>query len=445
MDYTLIPKLFFDNLESHFGKLVSEKVKLGLTLPPTVSVRINPEKPTHKFDQERKVPWAPWSFLLKERHSFSLDPLFHAGAYYVQDSSSMVLDFILSKLEFSSEGILALDACAAPGGKSLILSDFLKNKGFLIANEIDGKRNAILSENLLKWGSAHHAVTQLSSQKWREIGGVFDLVLVDAPCSGEGMFRKDDFAVTQWSNSLINQCAESQRQILDNLSETIIEGGYLIYSTCTMNPFENENQLEHLLENGFESATPDLSQFSEFLIPIHLENKLVGYYLLPGISTGEGLFISVLRKTSDSKNRVGFKSFNLTAANGQVIETFVQSEFMGSWMKEGDNYAVNDSFDLLDRFPDRMAFKSVGIPAYTLKGKDIIPLHGLAMLPSAKAHFELDLSEALNYLRKERISAPSNSDQKWMLVGFENHVLGWVKYVPGRLNNYYPTHFRLRM
>jgi 16S rRNA C967 or C1407 C5-methylase (RsmB/RsmF family) len=295
-----IPSAFIENLYDHFGNRIAEKTLSALGERSSISIRLNPLKPIERFKNHAQVPWTTNGFILNERPVFSLDPLYHAGSYYVQDSSSMILETILNKVNLDRNG-LYLDACAAPGGKSTILLDYLDNEGFLIANEVDPKRNSILRENILKWGRLNVGVTSLPTKKFDELHCAFDLILIDAPCSGEGMFRKDAFAIEQWSQNLVESCALTQTNILGELTPTLKEGGVLIYSTCTTNKSENEFQLQALLETGqFDIIEIDLSAHSKHLIEAKSEGKTIGYYLLPGTSTGEGLFISALRKTTHS-------------------------------------------------------------------------------------------------------------------------------------------------
>lgn len=444
---TPLPQVFLTRLQADFGKETAQRVHQGLQAAPSISVRINGSKPTRAFDHLPRVPWSKSGFLLKERPAFALDPHLHAGSYYVQDSSSMILEAVLDQLPLPQDGLLALDACAAPGGKSLTLLDRISPNGFLVANEVDSKRNAILGENLLKWGAANHAVTQLSATAWAHHPSLFDLIVVDAPCSGEGMFRKDDFARQQWSEALVQQCATMQSSILDALRECLKPGGFLVYSTCTMNRHENEAQLERLLHGGFEMATPELRAHASHLVPAYLEDTLAGHYLLPGISTGEGLFISVLRKQGDTDTTKPKRSNLWPAFNASATASFgeVGNHFTHTWSKGSETYGVFDPLEIHTRLPPHFPLKSAGLPAFEPKGKHVVPLHGLAMHPHAHIDLELNLEDALNYLRKQSISASQNKTSQWTCVGYEQRALGWVKAVPGRMNNYYPNHFRLRM
>jgi len=436
-------------LEGFFGPEIAQRVMAALNAAPTVSLRVNREKPTDQFDHLPRVPWAENAYILPERPVFALDPLFHAGCYYVQDSSSMILEAVLKELVFEEDNIAMLDACAAPGGKSLIALDTLGHRGFLVANETDPKRNSILAENLLKWGKANHAICRADSNLFGDRGELFDLIIVDAPCSGEGMFRKDAFAVEQWSETLVTQCALTQERILDNLRPSLKGGGYLVYATCTLNPEENQVQIHKLLESGFEMALPALDAFRDFLVPGDYKGKTLGYYLLPGISTGEGLFISAVRKTGSSSlpvQRKPNRSLQLARFQQSDIHPLTTGvTYDLSWTLGNEVYGVNDEADRLHTLLG-LPFKRVGLPVYERKGKINIPLHGLAMDPRMKCgNYELDLQEALNYLRKQSTSAPGNNKQSWMTACYKRHPLGWVKAVPGRVNNYYPANFRLRI
>ncbi len=439
----MISETFINRLHEYFGADVANKVEEGLTKPASVSIRKNSTKPRPLELDGSPVPWSENGVVLEKRPAFSLDPHFHAGAYYVQDSSSMFLEAILNRIDIDQEdGIFALDACAAPGGKSILLADYLNDKGFLIANEIDSKRNAVLQENLLKWGATNQAVSQLPTSKLSELGAVFDLIVIDAPCSGEGMFRKDPFAITQWSERLVEQCSMKQHEILDDLSNCLRAKGILIYSTCTMNPSENENQISRLLNDGYELALPRLDEFKEYLVPGMLNGICHGYYLLPGISTGEGLFISVLRKLDNDPARVK-RGYRLTPFSQSTY--FVENtNFDFEWHRNTEIFGVNDRFELCRRLSDRFPFKSVGLPVLEPKGKDLIPLHGLAMHASASIDVELTQDQALDYLRKDRISAESKDSKKWQRVGYNESVLGWAKSLPNRVNNYYPSYYKLR-
>ena len=439
-----LPQAYLASLRDHFDAEVVDRVLAGLNATPSVSLRWNRRKMTSSpFDASERVPWCESGILLDERPNFALDPRFHAGGYYVQDSSSMILEAILKKIQAPKGGVY-LDACAAPGGKSTILLDHMEGQGFLVANEVDPKRNSVLRENLLKWGHLNHGVTGLSTDKIRESSAQFDVIVVDAPCSGEGMFRKDDFAIDQWGESLVESCAATQRVIVDDLTANLRSGGYLIYSTCTMNPQENENQVIRLIQSGdVELALPDLTEWEDWLVPAKVESRIVGYYLLPGISTGEGLFISVLRKITETETSGKSKTPPLDKWTNDFDEVWGSdwdTEKLSAWTWKDEIHAVANG-----NLAPGLFYKRLGLPFFQRKGKHLIPLHGMAMCEHSAPTLSLTKEDALRFLRKESISLRLETSKGWHLVSFEGVSLGWLKAIGHRTNNYYPSGFRLRI
>lgn len=447
MEPTLIPQSFWDRIESHFGKVVREKMQSGFSQKGKASFRNHSHK-GKEITVEQQVPWCENGFFLENRPVFALDPLFHAGAYYVQDSSSMILRAVLDRLNLQKAELSVLDACAAPGGKSTLLLDYLDGSGFLISNEIDGKRNDILEENIIKWGFSNVAITRQATDNFSELRSCFDLIVVDAPCSGEGMFRKDQYAIKQWSESLINQCVKSQQNILDDLNPALKQGGYLIYCTCTSNLFENENQIISLITEGeYELATPLLEDFGDEIVMVDYHGQPLGYYLLPGIAQGEGQFIAVLRKKSDSgklnvpkKRRIvlSTKSIDLTEFNTNI-------SYNAFWNKEHELHGLSGYTSFIETLPNNFHFKMIGLPIMEESGKKRVPLHGLAMDYRTQPNVNINSDSALSYLRKETNSVAELNTQGWQILGFENHSLGWVKSLQNRYNNYYPNKYRLRL
>jgi 16S rRNA C967 or C1407 C5-methylase (RsmB/RsmF family)/NOL1/NOP2/fmu family ribosome biogenesis protein len=444
-----LPTEFVDALRSHFSSGVVDQVIDGLNHSASSSIRLNRHKhlpESFKPHEGEAIPWAQGATLLKERPNFALDPFFHAGAYYVQDASSMMLEAVLQKLSFKRDGI-ALDLCAAPGGKSTILIDQLADNGFLVANEVDASRNAVLRENLLKWGRFNHAITSLEASSFYKAGAQFDLILIDAPCSGEGMFRKDPFAIEQWNSGLIASCAQTQESILSDILPTLNEGGLLVYCTCTMNTRENEAQIERLLQTGVcELALPDLSEFASYIVEAQLSNDTpCGYYLLPGISLGEGLFISVLRKSTTADEFQGKADHKLQLTD---VPDGLKRGFPRPFWEHGMTWTWRDEIHFTTASAALhwgLFFKRVGLPVAQLKGKDWIPLHGLAMFGSENPGLELNKEDALRFLRKESISLRPETAVGWQMVSYQGVALGWVKVLPNRINNYYPQALRLRI
>ena len=219
------------------------------TVPPT-SIRVNPAKWAGPL--AHPIPWCTTGRYLERTPSFTFDPLLHAGAYYVQEASSMLVEQAVKATGLADTDVLALDLCAAPGGKTTHLASLLTKGSLVVANEIDRKRQSVLQENLWKWGAANTVITGSASPDLQGLPETFDLILLDAPCSGEGMFRKDPFAREQWSPALVEQCASTQRGIIEHAWNALRPGGFLIYSTCTWEEAENEQQLAALVEIGAE-------------------------------------------------------------------------------------------------------------------------------------------------------------------------------------------------
>ncbi|MFM7387550.1 MAG: RsmB/NOP family class I SAM-dependent RNA methyltransferase, partial [Bacteroidota bacterium] len=284
-----LPEAFVASIaqDSPFGMPLIE----ALDHSASTSIRFNTRKPSVvAFEDLEPVPWCPNAFYLKERPNFTLDPLFHAGVYYPQEAASMAIYELIKSLQLP-EGSVVLDACAAPGGKTLAMMDALPEKCAGIANEIHPHRANILCENVTKWGLDHVAVCNNDTSIFRDLDAFFDLVLIDAPCSGEGMFRKDPNARLEWSIYAVKKCSERQGIIVNNLINSIKPGGYLIYATCTFNESENEQRIQAIL------ASCEFELYSWQAPNDSLPGRNgIGHYFVPGRSRTEGLFIAVLKK-----------------------------------------------------------------------------------------------------------------------------------------------------
>jgi 16S rRNA C967 or C1407 C5-methylase (RsmB/RsmF family) len=250
-----------------------------------------------KSEINTNIPWAPYGKYLDERPSFTFDPLFHLGQYYVQESSSMFIDYVLSQIKKEISLNRVLDLCAAPGGKSTIVLDHLESHQFLISNELISQRNLVLRENLTKWGYPNFLITENKPADFKFLNQYFDCILLDAPCSGEGLFRKDKNARDEWSLGVANMCSERQYDIFKSIWSSLKEGGIMIYSTCTYNPDENELLLEKLLNDGFLFETIEIETKDEWNIDTVCSQSTTGYQFLPHKVKGEGFYCSVLRKT----------------------------------------------------------------------------------------------------------------------------------------------------
>jgi 16S rRNA C967 or C1407 C5-methylase (RsmB/RsmF family)/NOL1/NOP2/fmu family ribosome biogenesis protein len=421
---------------------------LSLDLPAESSVRINKSKRARlELDFSDPVEWCEEGFFLKSRPAYTLDPLFHAGCYYPQESSSMFLSFVLNQLFKTKENISCLDFCAAPGGKSLIISDFIGEGGLLVSNEINKTRNAILREVVTKWGCKNVVVTSSSAPSFSSLSGYFDCVLVDAPCSGEGMFRKDHEARNEWSSGSVQVCAQSQKEILSHLMDTVAPGGFLIYSTCTFSQDENKGSCMEVLGSGnFEAVELDINGLTG--IRCISDNGFYGYQFLPHLVRGEGFFVSVFRRVTDSKRSSSkFQKVFTEPSRNEILRMKQFTETNGQVVKDKNEqlWLCPLSCEELNVLAGSVYITLPGVEVGRLIWEDLIPAHALAL--SGYRHVfvktELDIDQTLGFLRGESISIPDKMG--WLEVNYNEVSLGGVKCVGGRCNNYYPKEFRIRM
>ncbi len=332
---TALPDDFIQLMRQQLGDEQADSLFLGLNEPPTIAVRFNKQKIgnltlSHEVISD-PVRWCPDAYYIAERKAFTFDPLFHAGAYYVQDASSMYLSYVLRQFMPTDRPIYALDLCAAPGGKSTLIASHLPEGSMLISNEPIRKRAQVLAENMQKWGCENCFVTQNYPQEFTHLSHTFDFILTDVPCSGEGMFRKDEETVRQWSLDNVRQCAERQREILRSILPTLRPGGLLVYSTCTFNRFEDEDQVLWLQQEY------GLSMLDE-------------RHFFPGRDRGEGLYMATLRLTSEEETlpkNTGPKSLKTLNVIANV------SEYNGQWRQ--DNIQLELSYEDAIRYLRREA------------------------------------------------------------------------------------------
>ena len=454
-----LPKAFESQMKSYLGENEFREFSEALEKEPRVSVRINRHKTETRPENSKQVPWNENGYFLEERPSFTLDPLFHAGCYYVQEASSMFISHILKTIQAPNDGIF-LDLAAAPGGKSTLLSSYLGNNGFLVANEVIKSRANILKENTIKWGIGNTLVTQNDPEHFGELAGFFDLVLVDAPCSGEGMFRKDPDAMSEWSPEHVTLCTARQERIMDQAGSFVKGGGYLIYSTCTFNEKENEDMVRFIIsEYDYEPVRIPLDP-TWGIVETDVEidgNSYFGYRFLPHRVEGEGLFISVLKRPDDAlihepKRTKDFKHPYLKPVGKQEAEKLIQQlelpEYSCFYNLQDSYFWVNKDFqqhfEYLCRF---LNIRYFGVELGKINNRQFIPNHELAVSILPKSGFltvDLDLKNALDFLRKEDISL-DNLPEGWVLVMYKNMPLGWLKNLGNRTNNYYPKEWRIRM
>jgi 16S rRNA C967 or C1407 C5-methylase (RsmB/RsmF family)/NOL1/NOP2/fmu family ribosome biogenesis protein len=413
-----------------------------------VSIRLHPRKNKKEFSH--RVPWSTQGFYLEQRPSFTLDPLLHAGTYYVQEASSMFLEEALTQTVDLTQSLKVLDLCAAPGGKSTHLLSLLSKDSLLVSNEVIRARASILSENIQKWGNPNVVVTNNDPKDFTKLKGFFDVIVVDAPCSGEGLFRKDPNAMQEWSEDSVALCAQRQQRILADVWPALKQDGVLIYCTCTYNRKENEENLSWLMgEKEVESLK--LKVKSEWGIEEIEEDGVFGYRFYPHKVKGEGFFISVLKKKEETHS-VSVRSKNhLPLPPKKIIER------LSDWLLHPHEFILLN--DLIVVLPEKyveeinwLAYQlnvaTKGTAIATVKHEKLIPEHALALSTELNLNsfpsIELDLPTALSYLRKETINI-GEGQKGFALVTYQNQPLGFVNLLSNRVNNLYPANWRIRM
>ena len=450
-----LPEALLDSLHSCSG--MDRDAFIGVHHePPPVSIRFHP----FKSDAVRRnleidelivdqVPWCIDGRYLSARPSFTLDPLFHAGAYYVQEASSMFIHHAASHLLENVEGAAVLDLCAAPGGKSTLLSTIPQIR-FVLANEIIQSRIPALVENAVKWGTEKLLVSNNDPKSFEQLGGYFDLVLVDAPCSGSGLFRKDPKAMNEWRPELPEFCSARQKRILSSAMKTVKEGGFLIYSTCSYSPCENEENVDFILSSGqFQSVelntNPEWRIIEEYS-PVH---RAVGYRFVPHLVKGEGFFCAVFRRiaSSESSEIVPHGTSSIKKLP-HLIPWITEdaSTVVLEW--EGSLFLQHlDTLPHIELFRQALRIKRSGIRLGSYKRGDFIPDHELALcvhLGDQVSRIEVDQPTAIRYLRKDPIELEAKADG-WACITYCGLALGWVKFAKGRLKNHYPMSWRILM
>ena len=445
----MLPVEFIERMHQQLGN-EAELLIRALETEPVTSIRLNTKLDVLTFECDTdEVPWHLDGYYLSERPQFTLDPLFHAGCYYVQEASSMFIQQILE--QYVDPSSIVLDLCAAPGGKSTLISEYLGRDGLLLSNEVVRQRVFILSENIQKWGNGNTVVTHNSAAEYGErCKHLFDCILVDAPCSGEGMFRKDEQARTEWSVRAVMQCAERQRAILMDVWDALKPGGILIYSTCTFNEEENEKNVEWLTETLGGTVLP-----VDYDPEWGLSEGSVGYHFYPHKAKGEGFYVCAIRKNShEALDQARIKTPKKEAKMPHPEYLPV----MRSWLQHPDDWAIRYS----DRFATAYPYKykeiiewlsteltciSTGFGLGEERGKGIAPQHSLSMQKDLRMeafpNVALTREQALSYLRTESLNL-SDVPLGLVLLTYEGVPLGFAKNVGNRLNNLYPNEWRIR-
>jgi 16S rRNA C967 or C1407 C5-methylase (RsmB/RsmF family)/NOL1/NOP2/fmu family ribosome biogenesis protein len=407
-----------------------------------VSVRFHPKKHQPILGIRGTVSWCESAVYLHERPQYVFDPLFHAGAYYPQEAGSMVLDHVLRQLNLPNEPKV-LDLCAAPGGKSTLIASFLENKGILVANEVIQQRARILKENLTKWGYSNTVVTNNDPADFQRLPQFFDVMVVDAPCSGEGMFRKDPAARDEWSEDNVRLCSGRQKRIVMDVWDALVPGGIMVYSTCTFNTNENEDNVRWFMEElGAELVPMNLPE------PIVQGRNGIGHYCIPGVTQTEGFFIAVIQKPDDALIRQRFTRKSEFRAQKDLLDCEKYIDLSESDLINWNEKLIalpSIHMDSMLHVQAQMRLQKLGTMVGDISRKGIIPNEEIALNPFLNCfseRIEVSNEQALHYLRGD--TYPLAGKHGYQLITSENEPLGWIKHLGNRFNNLYPKEWRIR-
>lgn len=440
-----LSNVYVRNIYSEFLKDKADILLFSLALEPLTSIRRNPSKIEQgRFREifgEDVVEWCEDGVYLPERPSFTHDPLFHSGTYYVQEAGSMFVGHIVKHLlKDLGQDLTVLDLCAAPGGKSTDLLSVLPKSSLLVANEVIKSRSPILAENVAKWGYSNVVVTNNDPRDFSKLTSLFDIVVVDAPCSGEGMFRKDSEAIEQWSEDNVELCVARQKRILADVWPSLKEGGYLLYSTCTFNSHENDDNVEWII-NELGAEIVEIPSFESIL-----RTNMSGYQFAPGLTKSEGFFVAVLRKVSSDGETIKFKS-QKGSVKSDVSINYLNDNYLYKLKGEIVKAYPMDLYQRMINIESLLHSVHSGIAVATQKGKDFIPQADLALAVDFKRglfpEVELSKEDAIKFLSKENLlfrDAPLG----FLLLTYLSQPLGFVKNLGNRSNNLHPMARRIR-
>lgn len=399
-----------------------------------------------------RIPWTAQGYYLPQRPSFTFDPAFHGGLYYVQEASSMFLEQALRQTTDLTESIKVLDLCAAPGGKSTLIQSLITPDSLLISNDVIKSRAGILEENLTKWGAANTIVTNNDPAIFAKLEGFFNALVIDAPCSGSGLFRRDEEAIKEWSEHNVQLCSQRQQRILADSYPCLKEGGVLIYSTCSYSRQEDEAIVDWLLQEFDLESLPITIQPEWGIVETQSEQSQgYGYRFFPDKVKGEGLFLACFRKRDGGQPNVRppkrSKWQKLSKTETEIIKPWLKKDLSIQLWKQGDMivaFLTTLEQELLI-VSEHCYLRKAGIIIGKIAGNTLVPDHALALsnlLHEQTVVVSLKKEDALQYLRREEVKI-ADAPIGWTLVKYEGIALGWVKILPNRVNNYYPQSWRI--
>lgn len=409
------------------------------------SIRINPFKQqTQVPGIQSSIPWTKYGYYLEARPSFTFDPLFHAGTYYVQEASSMFLEQALRQTTGLAAPLKVLDLCAAPGGKSTHIQSLISKESLLVSNEVIRSRANVLKDNIIKWGCENVVVTNNDPKDFTKFENYFDVIVVDAPCSGSGLFRRDPDAIEEWSENNVQLCSQRQQRILADIWPALKRGGLLIYSTCSYSKQEDEGIVQWVLEN-FSAVNCPLAVDAGWGI---IESG-GGYRFWPDKVKGEGFFIVCFQKRpgeTDEFFKVRSKPEQVNKKETGILEKWVKTvgrtfiKHLNTVYAWPDRHVADFSF-LLEQL--RVIYS--GVLVGELMRDKLIPDHALAMsnlLPDSIPGIELNYEQSIQFLQRKELKVEA-SHKGWQLVTFQRHPIGWINALSNRINNYYPKELRI--
>jgi 16S rRNA C967 or C1407 C5-methylase (RsmB/RsmF family)/NOL1/NOP2/fmu family ribosome biogenesis protein len=419
------------------------------------SIRVNPRKTPmasgdwlargiHDSRLTSHVPWSQYGHYLTQRPSFTFDPLFHAGCYYVQEASSMFLEQALKQTVDLSQPLKILDLAAAPGGKSTHIQSVISKDSLLVSNEVIRSRSNILKDNIIKWGCNNVAVTNNDPKQFARLESYFDVIVVDAPCSGSGLFRRDREAIGEWSENNVQLCSQRQQRILADVWQALKKGGVLIYSTCSYSKEEDEEIVRWLGTNlSIENCQLTIDKDWNIVESSH------GYRFWPDRVKGEGFFLACARKSDGedaNDTRVRKKVELVSKKEMDIVKAWAKEEGHKFLKVHGTVCAIPEKLlDDINVLSDNLHFLYFGTEVGQLVRDKLIPGHALAMSPliaDGVEKEELSYEQAIDYLKKKELKNIS-AGKGWRLVCYKNYPLGWINVLANRINNYYPKELRI--
>ena len=447
-----LPTAFVERMRRELGAEEAEQLLVSLDTPPAVAVRLNGAKCGARWQDAEPIAWCREGRRLAERPSFTLDVAFHAGAYYVQEAASQFIAHIVEGEEL--EGKRVLDMCAAPGGKTTIYASAVGRDGLVVANEYVRSRANVLADNVRKWGLGNVLVTNNAPEHIAAYRGWFDVVAVDAPCSGEGMFRKEEVARADWSEEAVRMCAERQMSILREAWQSLREGGLLIYSTCTFNRDEDEGVLNALIEEVGEGLTEsrEIEVDDTWGVVCGRVGVFQTFRFFPHRTGSEGLFVAVARKAEATTQRTpkARKQIMKSVAKGcdEELRRWVSSPAEMTFAEVGDMiYGYRKSqYKAVQALSEGLTAIYSGVAMGQIFKNKLKPDGALAFFVGlnreALPACEVTSEEALQFLRKQDMAA-GVFEEGLNLVLYESRALGFVKRVGGRVNNMYSSSLRI--